>query len=97
MEPMVGLTTLPTMPVVSKDNKNVRVQSVGIMSAEQQEQRHRLAAAECLEMAARTSDHDTRVKLLAMAQKWLELAGVAPPQDLSAALTEFNDQQMRTK
>jgi hypothetical protein len=41
---------------------------------EQHEQRYRLAAAECLEEANRTSDQDVRTRLLIIAQKWFELA-----------------------
>jgi hypothetical protein len=45
-----------------------------MMPSDQDEQEYRLAAAECLEEANRTSDQDTRRRLLIIAQKWFELA-----------------------
>jgi hypothetical protein len=59
----------------------------------------RRAAAECLDLARHTTDANTRAALLAMAQKWLELAsdqfgdqfGSRRFHDL---LAELNDQQM---
>jgi len=44
-------------------------------------QRYRLAAAECLEQASRTENETSRLSLLAMAQKWLDLAGASPRDD----------------
>jgi hypothetical protein len=44
------------------------------MPDEVQEQQYRLAAAECLEEAKRSSDPETRRRLLIIAQKWFELA-----------------------
>ncbi|HZP79428.1 MAG TPA: hypothetical protein VFB45_25060 [Pseudolabrys sp.] len=63
----------------------------------EQEQRYRLAAAECLERAARTKDPTARTNLIAIAQKWLDMAGETASSaiDLAALITEFNDQQMR--
>jgi hypothetical protein len=49
----------------------------------------RKAAAECLQLARATSDPSTRVSLLAMAQKWLDLAnGPRGQDDLDAAVRE---------
>jgi hypothetical protein len=47
------------------------------MPSDQDEQEYRLAAAECLEEANRTSDQDVRRRLLIIAQKWFELANSA--------------------
>ncbi len=43
---------------------------------DQQEAKYRLAAAECLERAALAQDPNTRAGLLAIAQKWLEMANL---------------------
>jgi hypothetical protein len=58
----------------------------------------RKAAAGCLEMARATSDPNTRVFLLAMAQKWLDLSkGSRSQAGLDAALRVFNEGQMRSQ
>jgi len=41
---------------------------------DEREQEYRLAAAECLEAANIIADPSTRTKLLAMAQRWFDLA-----------------------
>jgi len=41
---------------------------------DEREQEYRLAAAECLEAANIITDQSTRAKLLAMAQRWFDLA-----------------------
>jgi hypothetical protein len=60
-----------------------------------QNREFRRASAECLELARHASDDNARAALLAMAQKWLELAsdqfGARRFHDL---LRELNDQQM---
>jgi hypothetical protein len=60
-----------------------------------QNREFRRASAECLELARHASDDNARAALLAMAQKWLELAsdqfGARRFHDL---LQELNDQQM---
>jgi hypothetical protein len=56
----------------------------------------RRAAAECLELAQQASDENARAALLAMAQKWLELASDPfGTRRFSELLRELNDQQMR--
>jgi hypothetical protein len=60
-----------------------------------QNREFRRASAECLELARHASDDNARAALLAMAQKWLELAsdefGARRFHDL---LQELNEQQM---
>ena len=60
-----------------------------------QHREFRRASAACLELARHASDDNARAALLAMAQKWLELAsdqfGARRFNDL---LQELNDQQM---
>jgi hypothetical protein len=60
-----------------------------------QNREFRRASAECLELARHASDESARTALLAMAQKWLELAsdqfGTRRFHDL---LQELNEQQM---
>jgi hypothetical protein len=55
----------------------------------------RRASAQCLKLARQASDENARAALLAMAQKWLELAsdqfGARRFHDL---LQELNEQQM---
>jgi hypothetical protein len=41
---------------------------------DEREQEYRLAAAECLEAANIVADQSARTKLLAMAQRWFDLA-----------------------
>jgi hypothetical protein len=66
---------------------------------DQQEARYRLAAAECLERAARVKDPNTRVGLLVIAQKWLDMASLGTneggswPQRLRTWLKEPSDPQ----
>ena len=64
------------------------------------EQYYRLASAECLERARLTPDPYAHSILLALAQKWLEMANdrfgmntVARDQ-LAAATSDFNDAQL---
>jgi len=58
----------------------------------------RKAAASCLELARATSDANTRIALLALAQKWLDLSNGSRSQaGFSAALRVFNEGQMRAK
>jgi hypothetical protein len=55
----------------------------------------RRAAAECLELAQNASDENARAALLAMAQKWLDLASDPfGARRFSELLRELNDQQM---
>ena len=55
----------------------------------------RRAAAECLDLARHTTDANTRAALLAMAQKWLELASDQfGSRRFHTLLAELNDQQM---
>jgi hypothetical protein len=58
----------------------------------------RKAAADCLQLARATSDPSTRVALLAMAQKWFDLAnGPRSQGNFDAAVRTFNDEQMRPR
>jgi len=58
----------------------------------------RKAAADCLKLARATSDANTRVSLLAMAQKWFDLSeGSRSQAGLDAALRVFNEGQMRSQ
>jgi|SRR3954449_10191011 len=58
----------------------------------------RKAAADCLQLARATSDPSTRIALLAMAQKWLDLSeGSRRHGDLNAALRVFNEGQWRSR
>jgi len=58
----------------------------------------RKAAAECLKLARATSDANTRVSLLAMAQKWFDLSkGSRSQAGLDAALRVFNEGQMHSQ
>ena len=55
----------------------------------------RRASAECLELARHASDDSARAALLAMAQKWLELASDQfGARRFHGLLRELNDQQM---
>ena len=72
------------------------------MSDEVQEQQYRLAAAECLEEAKRSSDPETRTKLLIIAQKWLELANAVfakhspfAKQPIEGLIEDTDDQQLK--
>jgi len=58
----------------------------------------RASAAECLLLATSVTDQRTRTALLAMAQRWLDLAD-APlgASRLDVALQGFNDQQMKRR
>jgi len=57
----------------------------------------RKAAAGCLELARATSDANTRIALLAMAQRWLDLSNGSQSQaGFNAALHVFNEGQMRS-
>jgi len=54
------------------------------------------AAAECIELARTTHDTGTRVDLLALAQKWLDVASHRfPPDQFLALLEEFNERQLK--
>jgi hypothetical protein len=66
-------------------------ESLRIMSDRSDEYRN--AAAECIAMARNSTDPDTRLQLLTMAQKWLDLAN-GPQLDFDAILKAFNDRQM---
>jgi hypothetical protein len=58
----------------------------------------RKAAADCLKLARATSDANTRVSLLAMAQKWFDLSkGSRSQVGLDAALRVFNEEQMHAR
>jgi hypothetical protein len=53
------------------------------------------AAASCLELAQTTADPSARARLSMLAQKFFEIAGVSPQdQVLARILDEFNDAQM---
>jgi len=56
----------------------------------------RQAAVECVALAKATIDPGTRVSLLMMAQKWLDIANdaLAADKKLEVVLQDFNDQQM---
>jgi len=56
----------------------------------------RQAAVECVALAKATIDPGTRVSLLMMAQKWLDIANdaLAADKKLEVILQDFNDQQM---
>jgi hypothetical protein len=56
----------------------------------------RQAAAECVGLANATTDSGTRVSLLMMAQKWLDIANdaLAADKKLEVVLQDFNDHQM---
>jgi hypothetical protein len=56
------------------------------------------AAADCIEQARRAHAEETRVRLLALAQKWLDAASHRPaPHRFRLALEEFNDRQMQVQ
>ena len=56
---------------------------------------YRSAAAACLRLARETTDQNTQAALLAMAQKWVEMAGQEFGQRrFHDALSDFNEQQM---
>jgi site-specific recombinase len=60
-----------------------------------QNQEFRRAAAECLELAQHARDDNARAALLAMAQKWLELASDEfGARRFHELLQELNEQQM---
>ena len=51
-----------------------------------------------MQLARATSDPSTRVSLLAMAQKWFDLAnGPRSQGDFDAAVRTFNEEQMRPR
>ena len=54
---------------------------------------YRQAAAECVAIARTTSDPDTRVKLMTMAQRWFDMANGSQV-NFDAILRGFNDQHM---
>jgi hypothetical protein len=57
---------------------------------------YRKAAAECLRLARETGDHNTRVALLAMAQRWLEMVEQEfGTRRFAAIVDDFNFDQMR--
>jgi hypothetical protein len=52
-------------------------------------------AAECLALAQKTDDAATRVTLLTMAQKWLDLAnGALSRLNFNAVMQDINDREM---
>jgi hypothetical protein len=52
-------------------------------------------AAECLALAQKTDDAGTRMTLLAMAQKWLDLAnGALSRLNFNAVMQDINDREM---
>jgi hypothetical protein len=52
-------------------------------------------AARCIEMATTTTDSAARVRLLVMAQRWLEMAGETFGDRLfNALIDDFNERQM---
>jgi hypothetical protein len=52
-------------------------------------------AAECLALAQKTDDPGTRITLLTMAQKWLDLAnGALPHLNFNAVMQDINDREM---
>ena len=52
-------------------------------------------AAECLALAQKTDDAGTRMTLLTMAQRWLDLAnGALPHLHLNAVMQDINDREM---
>ena len=67
----------------------------GTCDVVQREDRFRAMAAQCFEMAATTTDSAARVRLLIMAQRWLEMAGETFGDRLfNALIDDFNDRQM---
>jgi hypothetical protein len=53
------------------------------------------AAADCIELARQSHDQERRASLLALAQKWLDIASHRPPlHRFQKALQEFNTQQL---
>jgi hypothetical protein len=61
-------------------------------------ERYLQAAAECLELARTTQDERTRVRLVLLAQKWLELATHPFGRTSIFTLLEaYNDWQMMKK
>ncbi len=54
----------------------------------------RKVAAECFALARAASSVRTRMSLLAMAQKLLDLSNASAAQTFDAVLQDFNDQQM---
>ena len=54
----------------------------------------RKVATECLALARTASDERTRISLLTMAQKLVELANAPAAQTFNTILQDFNDQQM---
>ena len=62
-----------------------------------EDRRYREAAAECIKLACSTKDAGTRLSLLALAQKWQDVANLHDFRHgrFLAALQEFNDRQMK--
>jgi hypothetical protein len=54
----------------------------------------RKVATECLALARTASDERTRISLLSMAQKLLELANAPAARTFNAIVQDFNDRQM---
>ena len=66
--------------------------------AQCQETRYLQAAAECLELARATQDERTREGMVALAQKWLDLAyHRSDKSSLLTMLEAFNDWQMKKR
>jgi len=62
----------------------------------QDEDRYLVAAAECLERARATQDEEARASLLALAQKWMDLAQHRFDSSAFLAVLEvFNDSQIK--
>jgi hypothetical protein len=59
-----------------------------------EKEKFRQAAAECLLLAETTTDIRTKAKLVAMAQRWLDMAVDTGSERFSALLDDFNGRQM---
>jgi len=68
------------------------------LSGEEKE-KYLQAAAECLDLARATQDRRKRTGLIALAEKWLDLADYSYADDSAfrTALEAFNDWQMKKK
>jgi hypothetical protein len=89
---VLGLTHVPIISPFEKVPRNDRAfapldrRGVGpVMLSERSRERRRLAA-ECFALAQEAPDSNLRAHLLEMAQKWLELAELARPQDEKDAI-----------
>jgi hypothetical protein len=65
------------------------------MEENERAEKYLQAAADCIELARQSHDQERRASLLALAQKWLDIAGHRSPlQRFQTALEEFNKQQL---